>query len=71
MERFRTCFYRPLLSSSQNYERWQRTGGQDTAMRARAIYEKALEEYEQPPLEDAIRQELEEYVTRRRRELGD
>jgi trimethylamine--corrinoid protein Co-methyltransferase len=71
MERFRTCFYRPLLSSSQNYERWQRTGGQDTAIRARAIYEKALEEYEQPPLEDAIRQELEEYVTRRRRELGD
>ena len=22
MERFRTCFYRPLLSSSENYERW-------------------------------------------------
>ncbi len=24
MERFRTCFYRPLLSSSDNYERWMR-----------------------------------------------
>ena len=30
-----------------------------------------LEAYEQPPLDDAIRQELEEYVVRRRRELGD
>ena len=27
MERFRTCFYRPLLSSSENYERWMRNGG--------------------------------------------
>ena len=30
MERFRTCFYRPLLSSSENYERWMRNGGADT-----------------------------------------
>ena len=31
MERFRTCFYRPMLSSSENYERWNRNGGLDTA----------------------------------------
>ena len=36
-----------------------------------AIAEKRLEEYEQPPMDDAIRQELEEYVVRRRAELGD
>ena len=30
-----------------------------------------LDEYEQPPLDDAIRAELEEYVVRRRAELGD
>ena len=35
------------------------------------ICAKTLEEYEQPPLDDAIRAELEEYVTRRRAELGD
>ena len=34
MERFRTCFYRPLLSSSENYERWMRNGGVDAAGRA-------------------------------------
>ncbi len=34
MERFRTCFYRPLLSSSENYERWMRNGGIDTNARA-------------------------------------
>ncbi len=71
MERFRTCFYRPLLSSSENYERWMRGGGIDAAGRAQRIYQKKLEEYQAPPLDDAVREELEEYVTRRRRELGD
>jgi trimethylamine--corrinoid protein Co-methyltransferase len=71
MERFRECFYRPLLSSSMNFERWTRQGALDASARASAIYEKALEDYEQPPLDDAIRLELEEYVARRRAELGD
>ena len=71
MERFRTCFYRPFLSSSENYERWMRGGGLDAAARATKIYQDKLEAYEPPPLDDAIRTELEEYVTRRRRELGD
>ena len=71
MERFRTCFYRPLLSSSENYERWMRGGGKDAAVRAGEIYRKRLEEYEPPALDDAVRAELEEYVVRRRAELGD
>ncbi len=71
MERFRTCFYRPFLSSSDNYERWMRNGARDTAARAGEIVTKKLAEYEQPPLDDAVREELEEYVVRRRRELGD
>ena len=34
MERFRECFYRPLLSSTANYERWLKQGGKDTTARA-------------------------------------
>jgi trimethylamine---corrinoid protein Co-methyltransferase len=71
MERFRTCFYRPMLSSSDNYEKWMRGGGLDTSARATKIYQEKLASYQQPPLDDAIREELEEYVTRRRAELGD
>jgi trimethylamine---corrinoid protein Co-methyltransferase len=71
LERFRTCFYRPLLSSTENFERWQRNGGNDAAARASALVAKTLDEYEQPPLDDAVRDELVEYVDRRRRELGD
>jgi trimethylamine--corrinoid protein Co-methyltransferase len=71
MERFRECFYRPLLSSTSNYDRWLKQGGKDATARAGEICAKTLESYEQPPLDEAIRAELAEYVTRRRAELGD
>ncbi|MGH3383102.1 MAG: trimethylamine methyltransferase family protein [Nocardioidaceae bacterium] len=71
MERFRTCFYRPMLSSSDNYERWMKNGAADTADRAATIYQQRLDEYEAPSIDDAVRAELEEYVVRRRKELGD
>ena len=71
LERFRDCFYRPLLSSTENFERWQKKGGRDATARAAEIWRETLESYEQPPLDEGIRAELEEFVVRRRRELGD
>ena len=55
LERFRDCFYRPLLSSTENFERWKRNGGSDSAERATAIWHAALERYEQPPLDAGLR----------------
>src|SRR6476660_5575105 len=71
LERFRECFYRPLLSSTENFQRWERLGGRDATERAGEIYKKTLEEYEQPPMDESVRSELDEYVVRRRTELGD
>src|SRR5580765_7530392 len=58
LERFRECFYRPLLSSTANYERWLKQGGKDTAARASEICAKTLDEYEPPPMDEAVRAEL-------------
>jgi trimethylamine--corrinoid protein Co-methyltransferase len=71
LERFRECFYRPLLSSTENFDRWTKRGARDTTARAGEIWRETLESYEQPPLDDAIRAELDEFVVRRRAELGD
>jgi trimethylamine---corrinoid protein Co-methyltransferase len=71
MERFRDCFYRPFLNSADNYERWTRLGARDTATRAGEIVDKTLEEYEEPALDESVREALEDYVLRRRHELGD
>jgi trimethylamine---corrinoid protein Co-methyltransferase len=71
LERFRECFYRPLVSSTENYERWNRNGGNDTAARATEVWRKTLEEYEQPPMDEELVAELKAFVDRRRTELGD
>jgi trimethylamine--corrinoid protein Co-methyltransferase len=71
LERFRDCFYRPLLSTTQSFERWKRDGELDGTQRAAGLWRAALERYERPPLDDAVEAELTEFVARRRRELGD
>ncbi len=71
LERFRDCFYRPFLSSSDNFERWTAKGAPDTDARAGRIAAERLEAFEAPPMDEAVREELDDYVARRRRELGD
>jgi trimethylamine--corrinoid protein Co-methyltransferase len=71
LERFRECFYRPLVSSTENYERWNRGGGNDAAARASAIWKQTLEAYEEPPIDADLKAELKAYVDLRRKELGD
>ena len=68
---FRECFYRPLLSSTENFDRWTKNGGLDATARAGNIWRATLESYEQPEIDDGVRGELRDYVARRRIELGD
>jgi trimethylamine--corrinoid protein Co-methyltransferase len=60
-----------MLSSTENFDRWTRKGSRDATARATELYRKTLEEYEQPAIDDAIDEELKEFVVRRRTELGD
>ncbi|MEA2287495.1 MAG: trimethylamine---corrinoid protein Co-methyltransferase, partial [Solirubrobacteraceae bacterium] len=55
----------------ENFDRWSRNGGRDAAERAGEIWRRTVEEYEQPPIDEGIDAELQEFVTRRRAELGD
>jgi trimethylamine---corrinoid protein Co-methyltransferase len=71
LERFRECFYRPLVSSTENFERWNKNGANDTAARASAIWHKTLDEYEKPAIDEGMEAELKAFVDRRRKELGD
>lgn len=71
MTRFRTCFYRSPLSSTENFERWSERGARDATARAGELWRALLDVYEQPALDEAVRARLEEYVARRRVELGD
>src|SRR3954471_20353752 len=71
LERFRDCFWRPTIASTENIDRWTRGGSLDHTARASARWKELLETYERPPLDEAIEQELVEFVERRAAELGD
>ena len=71
LERYQHAFYQPLVSNWQNYESWLAGGGQDALERATGIWKRALAEYEEPPLSPDIREALDDYVARRREEIGD
>jgi len=70
MERYEHAFYRPMVSNWQNYENWRIGGAKDAAQRATGIWKQALQEYEEPPLDPGVREALDEYVDRRRIEIG-
>ncbi|MBS0393291.1 MAG: trimethylamine methyltransferase family protein [Proteobacteria bacterium] len=70
MERYEHAFYQPLVSNWQNYENWEIAGALDATARATDIWKRALAEYEEPPLDPGIREALDDYVARRREEIG-
>lgn len=70
MERYETAFYQPMLSDWQNHENWQIAGSKDALERATGIWQKALEEYSEPVMDPAIREELDAYVAHRQEEIG-
>ena len=69
-ERYETAFYGPFLSDWSNFETWEERGAIDTAKRANGLWKKILAEFEPPPLDEARREELAEFVERRKREGG-
>jgi len=69
MDRYDSAFYAPIVSDWTNYENWNEAGGLDSAKRANAIWKQAINDYEQPPLDPAILEELEEYIAKRKQEL--
>lgn len=69
-QRYRTAFYSPFLSDWSNFEQWQSKGSLSATQRANGIWKQMLEAYQPPPMDAAIREELEAFVERRRREGG-
>src|SRR4029079_11122184 len=71
LERFRECFWRPTVASTENFERWKKNGSLDHAARASRRWRELLEQYERPQLDEAVEEELVEFVERRAAEVGD
>ena len=68
--RYKTAFYSPLLSDWSNYESWQEKGSVWAHERAEKAAEQILDEYQAPPLDEAILEELDAFVAKRVEEGG-
>jgi trimethylamine---corrinoid protein Co-methyltransferase len=68
---FESAFYRSPVADNSSFEQWEAEGANDAAHRANALWKRALGEYEPPPLDDAIREELEEWIERQKASFPD
>jgi trimethylamine--corrinoid protein Co-methyltransferase len=71
LENYRTAFYRSPTADANTFEQWQADGSPDVIQRANQLYSKLLADYEQPPIDAAIREELEEFVAIKKASMQD
>ena len=71
MRNYQDAFYEPKLSDSENVESWEEGGSFDMRKRAHGRWTQMLKEYEAPPMDGAIKEELTAFVAKRKEELPD
>ena len=69
-DRYTTAFYQPFLSDWRNFEAWEAAGGVWTPARAHQVFQDIIAGFEAPPMDEAIREELQAFVARRKQEGG-
>ncbi|WP_298431311.1 trimethylamine methyltransferase family protein [uncultured Jannaschia sp.] len=69
-DRYQTAFYQPFLSDWRNYEAWDAAGAVWTPQRAYDLSRRIIDEFEAPAMDAAIREELQDFVARRKAEGG-
>jgi trimethylamine---corrinoid protein Co-methyltransferase len=70
LARYSNAFYQPIISDWRNNQQWAAAGKPEAMQRANHVYKQALEEYQLPYMDPAIKDELNEFVDRRKAEGG-
>ena len=71
MRNYQNAFYEPKLSNSENVESWEEAGAEDMRLRAFKRWHALLEQYEEPPLDIAVKEALDAFVTQRKESMPD
>ncbi len=69
LERYKDAFYEPMLSDWRNYETWRDDGSRTALDRANEIWKQILREYEKPPIDPAIEDELQAFMAKRKEQI--
>jgi trimethylamine---corrinoid protein Co-methyltransferase len=68
---FEQAFYRSPTSDNSSFEQWEGEGAKDAATRASAMWKQTLAEYEPPPIDEAVDEELREWIERKKASFPD
>ena len=71
MANFTTAFWSSEIADNNSFEQWESEGGLDAVQRANKKWKQMLADYERPPLDPAVEQELDEWVARRKASFPD
>jgi len=69
-DRYEKAFYSPFVSDWRNYEAWELDGAKWTAERAHKVFKDILNEFTPPPMDEGVKEELMDFVARRKAEGG-
>jgi trimethylamine--corrinoid protein Co-methyltransferase len=66
LQNFEHAFYRSTIADNNSFEQWRDEGSPDAAQRANSIWKQMLKDYEAPKIDDAIDEEMLEYIAVRK-----
>lgn len=68
---FESAFYRSTIADNNSFEQWEADGSLDATQRANTIWKQMLADYEAPPLEPGVDEELVDFMERRKASMPD
>ena len=71
LRHYQTAYYEPAISDNNSFEQWRDEGGKDIVVRANERWKQMLRDYEAPPLDQGIDDQLVEFMARRKEVLPD
>ena len=71
LQNFETAFWTSTQADVNSYEQWEIEGSRDSITRAHETWKRMLNEYEAPPLDEAIDEQLNEWIAARKASFPD
>ncbi|MCP4335877.1 MAG: hypothetical protein GY785_24795 [Gammaproteobacteria bacterium] len=71
LDNYETAYYRSTTGDANSFEQWQDEGSLGAAQRANRIWKQLLADYQQPAIDAATLEALQDYVERRKASMPD
>jgi len=68
---FEDAFYRSPIADNNSFEQWEAEGAHDATTRANKVYKTLLENYSPPDIDVAVREQLNDFIERKKAAVPD